>query len=163
MLPVMSQPIVRPARPHELESCAALISGLSLFEPYGLTPARLLHALSGTMDPVLVALEGEEVRGFAWIAEKGAFARDCYLRLLVAPGVGAVLMDEVESRAAGDVFLLVNRDNEGAQRFYQRRGYVVVGQLDSYVAPGVDELLMRRTTGPAARSWASPSPVRPPN
>ncbi len=151
MLPIMPDPLVRPARPEELASCAALISGMPLFEPYGLTPARLLHSLSATMDLVLVALTGEEVCGFAWVAEQGAFARDFYVRLLVGPGVGGLLMDAVEARAGGDVFLLVNSGNSGARRFYERRGYVVVGQLDSYVAPGVDELLMRRTPSPVVR------------
>jgi ribosomal protein S18 acetylase RimI-like enzyme len=87
------------------------------------------------------------------VVPRGAFGRSPYLRLLVvAPdavgrGVGSALMEAFEAAAfaaAADAFLLVTYDNDAAQRFYLRRGYVEVGRLPDYVRPGITEVVLRK-------------------
>jgi ribosomal protein S18 acetylase RimI-like enzyme len=63
-------------------------------------------------------------------------------------GVGDALMDAAEEimfEKTKDIFLLVSDFNDGAQRFYQRRGYAQVGALTGYVLPDVVELIFRKT------------------
>ncbi len=146
---------VRSAREDDARSLAALVDGHPLFERYGLRPADLAAILTRALE------SGEHVwiddaggpRGFAWWTPTGAFARSPYLRLLVVAadatgaGVGARLLDAVEQSAfavANDLFALANVDNEGARRFYVRRGYVEVGRLEDYVAPGLHEVVLRK-------------------
>ena len=60
-------------------------------------------------------------------------------------GLGARLMDEVERRtaeASRHLFLLVSSHNEGARRFYARRGYVETGTLPALVRADIDEVIM---------------------
>jgi GNAT superfamily N-acetyltransferase len=147
---------VRPARAPDVPSLAALVDGHPLFERYGLRPAALAASLARALergDRVWVDDDGGAPRGFAWWTPTGAFARSPYLRLLVVAadatgaGVGARLMDAVEAGAfavADDLFALANVDNAGARRFYARRGYVEVGRIDDYVAPGLHEVVLRK-------------------
>lgn len=43
--------------------------------------------------------------------------------------------------ASRALFLLTTEWNSGAQRFYERHGYALVGRLPDYVRPGFCELL----------------------
>ncbi len=128
-----------------------------MFERYGLRPAALAASLARSIDRGdSVWIDDDAVagpRGFAWWTPNGAFARSPYLRLLVVAadatggGVGARLLAAVEQGAfaeATDLFALVNADNERARSFYARRGYVEVGRLDDYVAPGLHEVVLRK-------------------
>jgi ribosomal protein S18 acetylase RimI-like enzyme len=137
--------------------CGALIADIPFFgERYGMREegiaARLLEGHRSN-DAILVAGDGERVDGFAWVIERGAFARSAYLQLFaVAPerqqcGYGAALLQAAEARAAvvgPDLFLLVSDFNRSAQRFYSRRGYVEVGRLPDFVIAGVAELILRK-------------------
>jgi ribosomal protein S18 acetylase RimI-like enzyme len=137
-------------------ACAALISGQPLFVPYGLTAEGLEKSLAaaGHGEQILLAESEGQVLGFVWFMTRGAFGRSAYLRLLVtAPaeqgrGVGSLLMDAAEGAVfaeVSDLFLLVNSKNGAARRFYERRGFVKAGELASYVARGLDEVLLRKT------------------
>lgn len=92
--------------------------------------------------------------GFARIqlggAAGGHFGRGGYLRLIAlrpgheSRGVGRSLLSSVEEtvRAAHrDLFLLTSDFNHGAQRFYERAGYLRVGALPDFVRAGITELL----------------------
>ena len=147
---------VRPARVPDAPSLAALVDGHPLFERYGLRHADLAASFTRAIEHgehVWIDEEGDRPRGFAWWTPSGAFARSPYLRLLAVAAnatgtsVGARLMDSVEQAAfafASDLFALANVDNEGARRFYARRGYVEAGRLDDYVAPGLHEVVVRK-------------------
>jgi ribosomal protein S18 acetylase RimI-like enzyme len=52
--------------------------------------------------------------------------------------------EEETARASAHAFLLVSDFNEGAQRFYEREGYVRVGALPGLVLPDVAEVLYWR-------------------
>ena len=147
---------IRSAGEGDAPALAALVAGHPLFERYGVRPPTLAASLARAIDRgehVAVATEGTATRGFAWWTPTGAFARSPYVRLLVVAadatgaGVGAQLMDAVERGAfeiASDLFALANADNEGAHRFYARRGYVEVGRIDDYIAPGLHEIVLRK-------------------
>ena len=147
---------IRQAERSQLTSLARLHEGHALFRRYALETTALADALAQALDAgdgVLTAVRAGERIGFAWWSPRGAFSRSPYLRLLVVAaqaagtGAGTALMDAVEREAfarAADLFLLVTRDNAGARRFYERRGFEAVGELHDYVAPGVDEVVMRK-------------------
>lgn len=151
---------VRRAVPDDAPALAALVAGHPLFERYGVHPHALAASLSRALErsePIEVATDGAAMRGFAWWTPTGAFARSPYLRLLVVAadatgsGVGARLLDAVEAAAfagAADLFALANADNDGARRFYARRGFAEVGRLDDYVAPGLHEVVLRKRRPP---------------
>jgi ribosomal protein S18 acetylase RimI-like enzyme len=98
---------------------------------------------------VLLAGDGAP-RGFAWYLPSGTFAAGGYLRLIaLAPGgerhgLGGALLDAVERDVAAHarhLFLLVSDWNDGARRFYARRGYAEVGRLPAFVLPDTDEII----------------------
>lgn len=157
--PVSPDPLVREAAAAELPSLAELIDGHPLFERYALTPAGLAGSLAAALergDRILLAALAGRPLGFAWWQPQGAFGRSPYLRLLVVAaaatgsGIGARLLDAVEGAAfelGRDLFLLVTRENEAAQRLYARRGYQRLGVVPDYILEGVDEVLMRKRRG----------------
>ena len=66
-------------------------------------------------------------------------------------GVGAQLLAHAEKRIfqiSPNVFLTVSSFNSGAQRFYYRHGYQLVGELKDYLIAGESELLLRKRVGP---------------
>jgi ribosomal protein S18 acetylase RimI-like enzyme len=147
---------VRTARSDDIEHLARLHEGHALFRRYALDTPTVEAALSEGRDRgdslVMAERAGVPV-GFAWWLPHGAFARSPYLRLLVVAsgaagrGIGARLMDVVETAAFGsatDLFLLVTSDNDGARRFYERRGFETIGVIPGYVVRDIDEVLMRK-------------------
>ena len=149
--------IVRPLQPADLPACARILAENPLWQRYGVDPASALQRLSGGLEQgasIMVAETAAGVAGFIWFVEKGAFFRSGYVMLIgVDPaqqgqGVGGTLMDAAEQKLfekSADVFLLVSDFNEGAQRFYRRRGYIYVGSLPGYILPDVAELIYRKT------------------
>ena len=140
--------------PAQLDACAALIDRLPLFAPYGYTSAAARRNLEDALSEgraellcVLDAAAGEQVAGFAWFVPRGAFDRSGYLRLIAIDdryqgrGIGRLLMEELERRhlARGGIALLAAADNASAHRFYERLGYLQVGELKDYVKPGLHE------------------------
>lgn len=140
--------------PARIEACAALIDRLPLFRPYGYTSLaarrNLEAALAEGRADLLCVLDGErgdEVAGFAWFVPRGAFDRSGYLRLIAIDeryqgrGIGRLLLEELERRhlGRGGIALLAAADNAAAHRFYERLGYVLVGELRDYVQPGLHE------------------------
>ncbi len=95
----------------------------------------------------------------------GQFGRGGYLRLIAlrpghgGKGVGARLLAAVEDAVRvchPDLFLLTSDFNHGAQRFYERAGYVRVGALPDFVHAGITELIYwKRLPTPAT---AAPVP-----
>lgn len=148
---------LRRAAASDLRHAAGLISHQPVFVPYGFTPAALEQSLSAALrrqEQVHVAVKDSEVLGLVWFQLRGAFGRSGYLRLLVTDpdmqnrGLGSRLLKLAEQlvfREVDDLFLLVNRDNEAARRFYERHGYSAVGTISDYVAPGLDEEILRRS------------------
>jgi ribosomal protein S18 acetylase RimI-like enzyme len=104
---------------------------------------------------VYVAAVNGEVTGFVILLMQGAFVG--YIQsVCVAPpwrgcGIGSQLMAFAEGRIFSETpncFICVSSFNQGARKFYERLGYVVVGGLKDYIIPGHSEILLRKTIGP---------------
>jgi GNAT superfamily N-acetyltransferase len=146
-------------RPLEAADAAAIAPGLAalpLMVRYGrdvAALARTLEAARARGDRLLVAEEGGALHGLAWFLTAGTLALGGYLRLIAVlaggegKGTGVALLrafEEETARASAHAFLLVSDFNEGAQRFYEREGYVRVGALPGLVLPDVAEVLYWR-------------------
>ena len=102
------------------------------------------------------AAEKGRLAGLVTISMYGTF-KGYIQALFVAPdcrgrGIGEELLTFAEGRifrSSKNVFLCVSSFNKGAQKFYRRLGYKKVGTLKDLVLKGQDEILMRKTTGPA--------------
>ena len=144
---------VRPLDPADVPGLADGLSRLPLLVRYGRDSGRMAADLSRAQargDGLLVEESGGTVRGLAWFLRSGTLAMGGYLRLIaVLPGaqgagVGAALLDAFEAEVAREsrhAFLLVSDFNDGAQRFYERRGYARVGAVPGLVLPGVAEVI----------------------
>lgn len=153
----MTKISIRPMQAQHVDACARLVIATPLWgERYGVTyngvRARLESGLANGGD-MYVALTGAMVVGLVWFARRGAFARSGYIRVVGVRadcrgrGVGTQLMDFVEEALFAEddnIFLLVSAFNEGAQRFYRRRGYEQVGVLTDYARLGIDEFIFRK-------------------
>jgi ribosomal protein S18 acetylase RimI-like enzyme len=148
-------------READVGGCASIILAAPLWRAYGLTSegaarASFSDVFAGVCRGLVAEDEGEIV-GHVVFTVRGTFVHSGYVRSLAVAahrqgrGVGGALMDAAEAAildAGPNVFLMVNAENTGAQRFYERRGYRRVGALPEYVRRGVTELLYRKTVGP---------------
>jgi ribosomal protein S18 acetylase RimI-like enzyme len=145
--------IVR-ARASHLPAVAALMASSPLLRRYGVTDRGARRSLAEAMrerDILLVALDGPAVVGFAWLITTRALDVSAYLRLLLvagasqSQGVGAALLDraehDVRRRRSRHLVLLVTTSNRRGRAFYGRLGYRHVGDLPSFVRPGIGESL----------------------
>jgi ribosomal protein S18 acetylase RimI-like enzyme len=144
---------VRALAPAEIPALARALAGVPLMVRYGRSPEALEAALSaahGRGERLLVAEEGGALRGLAWFLTRGTLALGGYLRLIAmlpgaeGKGAGAALLAAFEAETAKEsrhAFLLVSDFNDGAQRFYERHGWVRAGALPGLVLPDVSEVL----------------------
>jgi ribosomal protein S18 acetylase RimI-like enzyme len=144
---------IRPVEPDELPALAEALAALPLMVRYRRDAAALRRALEASRsrgETLLAAEDGDALRGVAWFLPAGTLALGGYLKLIaVLPGAegqgtGAALLRAFEAetaRASAHAFLLVSDFNDGAQRFYEREGYVRVGPLPGLVLPDVAEVL----------------------
>ena len=143
--------IVHATRSH-VSPLARLMAASPLLRRYRVAErsakARLAEALR-ERDIVLVAIDGRDVVGLAWLIPTRVLDRAAYLRLLLVAeshqsrGVGAALLarGEQQSRSRGcrHLVMLVTKTNRRARSFYQRHGYAHVGDLSGYVRAGIAE------------------------
>lgn len=164
--------VIGPLRAADVEPCARIIAGDPLWRRYHVTLPRARRLIrqalvargrSGRVarevGAVAVARWRGRVAGFIWFRTSGTFHHSGYIRwVAVAPhargrGIGERLMRHAERRlfAAGpNVFLLVSDFNTGAQAFYRKLGYRLVGAIPDYVVAGVTERLYRKARGSIA-------------
>ena len=100
----------------------------------------LLLARSGGQPCGFVLLDPCGVAGSPYIASIATAAQ------LRGQGVGSALLAGAEDwfPEARHMFLCVSSFNARARQLYERRGYVVVGELKDYVVPGASEILMHK-------------------
>jgi ribosomal protein S18 acetylase RimI-like enzyme len=147
---------IRPiAGDDEVRECATLMASS---EPW-ITLGRTLEQATGIMTSptreVYVGTVDGEIVGFVVLIMRGifvGFVQSLAVRLECRNrGVGAELMKFAEERILREtpnVFLCVSSFNDAAQRFYERLGYEVAGELNDLILRGHSEILMRKTTGP---------------
>lgn len=143
-----------------VDSMAGSAIGQRYFADAQFTRTLILKGID--KNEVFVATNADQTAaGFYWSAACGMFCRFPYLRLLSVKtrfrnlGVGALLLDHFEENGfaqAPKVFLAVSDFNDGAQRFYERRGYVRVGAIPDLYKPGIAEILMVKSSPQAVRS-----------
>lgn len=151
---------LRPYRAEDRPAVLPWVHGLDPWVTLGFGEAdwdARLQALAGdtTRDVDVAELDGRVV---GLMVVRRAFLFGDYLETLaVAPdaqrrGVGRALLTHAETRAFGrsqNFFLCVSDFNAAGRAFYERCGYTVVGLLPHLVVAGHDEILMRKSTGPA--------------
>jgi ribosomal protein S18 acetylase RimI-like enzyme len=147
--------LIRPIqRRHEIEACARMLAASEPWITLQCDYAAALRILSSPGKETHLAVGGAEIRGFILLNVKGAFLG--YIQsICVAPqwrgqGIGRKLVDFAEQRVFGrhpNMFICVSSFNHGAQRFYRRLGYEVVGELRDYLVQGHSEILLRKSIG----------------
>src|SRR5688500_1097602 len=151
-----------------LAGMTRLMARSPLLRRYGVTRHRAHASLGeglGERDLILVALDGPDVIGLAWVITTGALDRAAYLKLLLVAegaqsrGAGTALLDGAARRASArgsrHVVLLVTTTNRRACSFYRRLGYRYVGGLPGFVRPRIGESLyvkMLRAGSPRPRA-----------
>jgi len=145
--------IVR-ARTEHIRPMAALMARSPLLRRYRVTERGAKASLAEALrerDLLLAAVDGRVVVGLAWLIMTRALDRAAYLRLLLVSqdqqsrGLGAALLARAEREARASrcrhFALLVTKTNRRARSFYERRGYVHLGDLAGFVRPGIAESL----------------------
>lgn len=127
---------VRPAREADLDAILAVASTARWEKGDFLRRMLAQHCVD-------VACDGERIVGFnAWNDE--FFSKPMIWLVVVDPayrnaGVGSLLYARTERACRGGrLYSSTNRSNEGMQRFHERRGYRVAGELD--LDPGDPEI-----------------------
>ncbi len=141
----------------QAETCARMMAESEPWITLGRGYDESLTILTDPSREVYLAVDDEEVAGFVVLEMEGAFTGYVKSIYVSQPyrggGVGARLMSFTEERVFRErrnVFLCVSDFNEGARRFYERLGYLVVGELRDYIVRGCSEILLRKTIGPLA-------------
>ncbi|MEP7199738.1 MAG: GNAT family N-acetyltransferase [Chloroflexota bacterium] len=139
----------------ERAACARIMATSDPWLTLGQTHAQALALMSMPDREMFVALDGDVVVGFAIIAMRGVLSG--YLQTIAVAesyrgqGIGTQLMQFVETRIFRDkpnVFLFVSAFNTRAQKLYTALGYETIGVVRDFLVKGLDEILMRKTTGP---------------
>jgi ribosomal protein S18 acetylase RimI-like enzyme len=144
---------VRPLAAADVPALAAALAELPLLQRYRRDQAALASSLGAALarGEGLLAAEAEgRVAGLCWYLPSGTLGMGAYLKLLAVAGdaqragTGARLLEAFEAAVALEsrhAFLLVSDFNQGARRFYERRGYARVGAIPGLVLPDVAELV----------------------
>jgi ribosomal protein S18 acetylase RimI-like enzyme len=165
----MTEPVIRPMSGEDIPLIAGWMTGDALWRRYGIReetiPADFREALERG-DLLLIADADKPARGFAWCQLNGMFGNQAYLKrigvdpALTGRNIGGLLLDRLEAvvRESGrnTLYLLVSDFNEGAQRFYRRRGYQQIGAFPDLAVPGVTELLFSKALGSLSYSPNDP-------
>jgi ribosomal protein S18 acetylase RimI-like enzyme len=140
----------------EVAACAQMMAGS---EPW-ITLQRDYPACVGTLtspdkEVYVAAAPRGEVLGFVVLNLQGGFIG--YIQSLCVAadhrnhGIGRQLVAFAEKRVfriSPNVFICVSSFNPGAQQFYRRLGYAVVGELPDFIVRGHSEILLRKTIAP---------------
>jgi ribosomal protein S18 acetylase RimI-like enzyme len=105
---------------------------------------------------IVVIEQDSRPRGIAVLRRRFLFGD--YLELLAVAsdarhqGLGGALLRHVESLTfarSKNLFVCVSDFNAAGRRFYDRHGFREVGKLPNLLKAGCDEILLRKTIGPA--------------
>ncbi len=153
--PRREAPLLRPFRMTDLGAAYAL--DRACFPPgiaYSL--GELRSFISRASAHTIVAEKAGQLSGFL-IASSGHRQRTGMAHIVtldVAPasrrsGIASALMEAVEQYYRGSqkqgMELEVAVNNDGAQQFYLKRGYLAVGLIRGYYHGGLDAIVMRKT------------------
>ena len=153
-----TDPVVRPFADGDRNAVIGFLAGSEPWVRLGYTASdweRIFSASRAEVEAWVIEAEGA-VAGVA-IVRRNFLAGD-YLELFaIAPaargkGLGASLLAELERRVfdrTKNFFVCVSDFNRSARRFYERSGYREIGPISDLLVAGADEILLRKTIGPA--------------
>ncbi len=146
---------IRSASAADRDWAAALLAGSDPWVRLGATYPQCVQVCTDPRYEVYVAHVDGERCGVLVLQDKG-LAGAPYLKSIAVTepfrgrGLGGGLMDFAEARFREEsrwFFLCVSSFNLRARWFYERRGYVAVGELPDHVVDGASEILMRKRLG----------------
>jgi len=104
-------------------------------------------------DSLYIALDDEACVGFMSYIPKGAFHAFSYLHIIAikseyrGSGIGTKLiafLEELVFEKTSKVFLVVADFNPRGKKFYEKLGYIKVGEIPSLYREGITEYLMMK-------------------
>jgi ribosomal protein S18 acetylase RimI-like enzyme len=134
--------------------CAQMMAASEPWITLKRTVEFLLPLMTDSVGEVHVMRDETGVAAFVMLDLRGLL--NGYVRsICVRPdrrnqGLGAAILTWAEQRIfrqSPNVFLCTSSFNPGAQRFYARQGYQLVGPLKNLIVEGHDEILLRKTIG----------------
>ena len=155
--------VLKPMAKSHISEVATIVAENEVFQRYHYEYPRIVEMLENALlsdDTLLIAFEGEIVRGVVWLQEKAVFGLSSYVKLIAVDskeqgrGIGQLLMtaaEAVSQKHGTNLFVLTSVDNFNAQKFYRRLGYETIGVIRDYVYSGIDELMLRKTWGSIRR------------
>jgi ribosomal-protein-alanine N-acetyltransferase len=133
--------VIRPAAPSDL--AAILDIENAAFSSDRISRRGLRAMLSSASTAVLVAVEGDSLRGYCAVLFRAGSRNARLYSIAVAPGrrgVGRPLLaaaeQVAEERGAAELRLEVRADNARAMALYERAGYHLFDQIPDYYADG---------------------------
>jgi ribosomal protein S18 acetylase RimI-like enzyme len=142
--------------PELARACAAMMAGTSPWTTFGLSEEYCLSLITDPARQTYVCHDDRGVGGFVILDLRGPL--NGYINILCVredrrgAGLGTALIQYAENTIfaqSPNAFICASSFNSGARRLYERLGYQAVGVLKDFVAPGHDEVLLRKTRG----SW----------
>ncbi len=139
----------------DAERCARMMSSSEPWITLQRDYDKSLEILQKPDREAYLAFRRDELLGFLILNMSGPFAG--YIQsICVEPakrstGIGPELMRFAEDRifrGSPNVFLCCSSFNPRSQRFYEKLGYEVIGELKDFILVGASEILMRKTTRP---------------
>jgi putative acetyltransferase len=130
---------IRPARADEIDALASLYyrcrNEMAYLPPMPETDTRFVADRMREHDEIWVAESDGRVLGFLALEHSRTLVAEVLERLYVEPdaqghGVGALLLEKAKELRPGGLHLWVFQKNEGARRFYERRGFQLVKLTD---------------------------------
>jgi GNAT superfamily N-acetyltransferase len=132
--------------------CATMMVATPPWSVLGFTTERCLTALSNTRMVVVGAYSEGVLVGFAAMLAEGIEFEPLLVFLCVVDGhrgrgLGAALLNYFEERfwESANLYVFVADVNPGAQRFYQRFGYLQIGALPDFNWVGQTKFLYRKS------------------
>ena len=144
----------------DFESSARLFTSLEPWISYGRDYEYNLHSVQDPLKELYVARLNGVFCGAVLLITKGAIV--AYLQRIAVDtayqgmGIGKKILEETEERVFRDfpnLFLTVAEFRTEAYTFYKGMGYDEIGIIKEYILPGVDEVMMRKTVGPANKFY----------
>jgi ribosomal-protein-alanine N-acetyltransferase len=145
---------LRPMRWWDIEAVTAIDA--DVFGPTAWSIAAFWSELSGVPATryYIVAVMDDTIVGYAGVAfgpDDADVQTIAVIRSVQRTGLGRRMMTELidaaVERGAGQLFLEVRHDNEGALFLYRSLGFEQISLRKSYYAPGLDAVIMRLRIG----------------
>jgi ribosomal protein S18 acetylase RimI-like enzyme len=149
----MKPATIEPATDSEREWAATLMASSDPWTRLGRTLEQCRQSCHYPESTLFIARVDGQPSGFVLVQRRGVAGSPYIASIAVAEslrsaGLGSQLLQFAESLFADarHIFLCVSSFNRRARTFYERHGYVVVGEFKDYFIKGASEILMHKRT-----------------